>query len=264
MSSDLTPRVNFGVLDAPAHWQAVDLISDLHLQAGEPATFEAWRDWMDRTDADAVLILGDLFEVWVGDDVLAHDPFAQACAEVLHRAAQRCQVGFMPGNRDFLVGPGFLQSCSVEPLTDPTVLHWRGRRIVLSHGDALCLDDEAYQRFRAVARTPKWQSDFLAKPLAERQAMAQAMRTQSEAHNQSMHSFADADVAMTLGWMQQADSTHLIHGHTHRPGSESLAPGFKRHVLSDWDLDHADRAEVLRLTRDGFERRPPASAANPS
>lgn len=248
----------FGTLEAPASWQAVDLISDLHLQASEPGTFDAWRAHMLGTCADAVLLLGDVFEVWVGDDAVDHDPFLQACAQVLRESARRRHVGFMPGNRDFLVGPGFLQSCSVEPLTDPTVLHWRGRRIVLSHGDALCLDDEAYQRFRAVARTPKWQSDFLAKPLAERQAMAQAMRTQSEAHNQSMHSFADADVAMTLGWMQQADSTHLIHGHTHRPRDHAIAGLDQacRQVLSDWHVDaHGHRAEVLRLHADGRSER---------
>ena len=166
----------FGTLEAPAHWQAVDLISDLHLQASEPGTFEAWRAHMLSTTADAVLLLGDVFEVWVGDDAVAQDPFLQACAQVLRQASTQRFVGFMPGNRDFLVGPSFLNNCAVQALQDPTVLVWGTQRTLLSHGDALCLGDEAYQRFRVVARTPDWQAEFLAKPLTERLAMA---RTQA-------------------------------------------------------------------------------------
>jgi UDP-2,3-diacylglucosamine hydrolase len=251
----------FGSLQVPAHWQAVDLISDLHLQASEPGTFEAWRAHMQSTAADAVLLLGDVFEVWVGDDAVAQDPFLQACAQVLRQASQRMTVGFMPGNRDFLVGPAFLNDCGVQPLQDPTLLLWGTQRVLLSHGDALCLGDEAYQRFRAVARTPGWQAEFLARPLAERQAMAQAMRAQSEAHNQSMQSFADADAALTRDWLQTAGSLHLVHGHTHRPANhtvEGLAKA-QRQVLSDWHVTAAQhRAQVLRLHADGRSERLPA------
>mgnify|MGYP000063537657 CR=1 FL=1 len=260
----MTPLPHFATLQAPVHWQSVDLISDLHLQSGEPATFEVWRTHMQRTDADAVLLLGDVFEVWVGDDAVAHDPFLQACAEVLQQASTRMQVGFMPGNRDFLVGPDFLGRCGVQALQDPTLLLWGVQRVLLSHGDALCLGDEAYQRFRAVARTPDWQAAFLAKPLAERLALAQAMRAQSEAHNQSMLSFADADPALTAVWLQSSDSRHLVHGHTHRPADHAV-PGLSgalRQVLSDWHIDPArPRAEVLRLHADGrHERLPPAQS----
>lgn len=251
----------FGTFEAPARWQAVDLISDLHLQAAEPGTFEAWRAHMQGTTANAVLLLGDVFEVWVGDDAVAQDPFLQACAQVLRDASRRMTVGFMPGNRDFLVGEAFLGSCGVRPLQDPTVLVWGRQRTVLSHGDALCLGDEAYQRFRSVARTPGWQAEFLAKPLAERLAMAQAMRAQSEAHNQSMVSFADADAAMTRDWLQAASSQHLIHGHTHRPADHPVEglPGAVRQVLSDWHVNAAQhRAQVLRLHADGRSERLPA------
>ena len=247
-------RCAFGTLEAPARWQAVDVLSDLHLQADAPGTFAAWRAHMQATRADAVLLLGDVFEVWVGDDAVAHDPFLQDCAQVLRQASQRMTLGFMPGNRDFLVGPGFLQSCGVQPLQDPTVLVWGTQRILLSHGDALCLGDEAYQRFRAVARTPQWQAEFLARPLAERVAMAQAMRAQSEAHNQSVSVFADADPAMTLDWLQQAQSQHLIHGHTHRPADHAVEglTGARRQVLSDWHVQPGEhRAELLRLHADG-------------
>ncbi len=248
----------FGTLEAPAHWRAVDLISDLHLQVSEPGTFEAWRAHMRSTRADAVLLLGDVFEVWVGDDAVAHDAFLQACAQVLRDCSAHRAVGFMPGNRDFLVGPAFLNDCGVQALQDPTLLHWGEQRILLSHGDALCLGDEAYQRFRALARTPAWQSAFLAKPLAERLAMAQAMRAQSEAHNQSMQQFADADEAMTLQWLQAAGSGQLIHGHTHRPADHAVAglPGGLRQVLSDWHVTaQQTRAQVLRLHPDGRRER---------
>lgn len=248
----------FGTFEAPERWQAIDLMSDLHLQADEPGTFAAWRAHMQCTPANAVLLLGDVFEVWVGDDAVAHDPFLQDCAQVLRQASQRMAVGFMPGNRDFLVGSGFLQSCGVQALQDPTVLVWGTQRILLSHGDALCLGDEAYQRFRAVARTPQWQAEFLAKPLAERVAMAQAMRDQSEAHNQSMQSFADADADMTLAWLQQSGSQHLIHGHTHRPADHAVAglTGARRQVLSDWHVQPGQhRAQWLRLHADGRSER---------
>jgi UDP-2,3-diacylglucosamine hydrolase len=251
----------FGTLNAPAHWQAVDLISDLHLQASEGATFEAWRQHMAHTTADSVLLLGDVFEVWVGDDAVAGDAFLQACAQVLREASARMTVGFMSGNRDFLVGPGFLSSCGVTPLQDPTLLVWGEQRVLLSHGDALCLGDEAYQRFRAVSRTEAWQSEFLARPLTERLALAKAMRAQSEAHNHSVAYFADADAPMTCDWLQAAGASLLVHGHTHRPAEHPVPglPGARRLVLSDWHLDpHTQRAEVLRLqAHGGCERRQP-------
>ncbi|MBD8050625.1 UDP-2,3-diacylglucosamine diphosphatase [Limnohabitans radicicola] len=254
----MTATQAFGTLQAPASWQTVDLISDLHLQASETATFAAWRDHMVRTQADAVLILGDLFEVWVGDDAVASDPFLQQCAEVLKQTAQHRAVYFMPGNRDFLVGPAFLGACGVQALPDPTVLVWGERRTVLTHGDALCLDDEAYQRFRLQARDPAWQAAFLARPLSERLALAQSMREQSKAHNQNVAYFADADAAMTQAWLQAAQSAHMVHGHTHQPADHAIpAPSAAlRQVLSDWALDHgAPRAEVLRLHADGSHQR---------
>jgi UDP-2,3-diacylglucosamine hydrolase len=248
----LPPTPAMGQLQAPASWQTVDLISDLHLQASESATFEAWRQYMATTPAQAVLMLGDLFEVWVGDDAVAQDPFLQQCAAVLRQTAQCTHVGFMPGNRDFLVGPHFLSACGVQALDDPTVLVWCDRRILLSHGDALCLADTAYQGFRLQVRSAAWQADFLAKPLSERLALARAMRTQSESQKQSGMDYADADSALSLQWLQAAQSNWLIHGHTHRPADHPLDHGRQRQVLSDWSLDHAPkRAQVLRLHADG-------------
>ena len=254
-------------LQAPAHWHAVDLISDLHLQPAEPLTFDAWRRFMAGTRADAVLILGDLFEVWIGDDAVADDPFLQNCAQVLRETAARKTVGFMAGNRDFLIGPAFLDRCGVRALADPTVLSLGQTRTVLSHGDALCLDDKDYQRFRQQVRSPGWQASFLAQSLPERLALARTLRAQSEAHKRAQMHAADADSAMSRQWLHDADSLHLVHGHTHRPadhhGQPDNAPGgWTRQVLSDWCLDHApERAQVLRLYRDGRrERLTPAQA----
>ena len=256
MSADpRTTAPSLGRLTAPATWQTVDLISDLHLQVSEIATFEAWRDYMARTTADAVLILGDLFEVWVGDDAAAQDPFLQSCAEVLRQTAQRAHVAFMPGNRDFLVGPDYLGGCGVATLTDPTLLELGKQRILLSHGDALCLDDKPYQAFRLQARSPQWQQDFLAKPLAERQEFARSLRALSESQKHEGMTFADADLEMSLFWLAQAQADCLVHGHTHRPADHALGSA-QRHVLSDWSLDHAPlRAQVFRLQRDGASQR---------
>ncbi len=252
----LPPTPAIGLLQAPASWQTVDLISDLHLQASETATFEAWRQFMATTPAQAILLLGDLFEVWVGDDAVAHDPFLQTCAEVLSQAAQRCFVAFMPGNRDFLVGPGFLSACGVQALQDPTVLAWADQRILLSHGDALCLGDTDYQVFRQQVRSGPWQTEFLAKPLNERLALARAMRAQSESQKQTgINNYADADTALSLQWLQAAQADRLIHGHTHRPADHIMGSA-TRQVLSDWSLDHAPlRAEALRLHADGRSKR---------
>lgn len=241
----------FGRLTAPAAWQTVDLISDLHLQVGETATFEAWQHHMAHTQADAVLILGDLFEVWVGDDAVAHDPFLAACADVLRQAAQKRHVAFMPGNRDFLVGPGFLSGCGVHALHDPSVFTFGTQQILLSHGDALCLGDTDYQVFRAQVRSTAWQTDFLAKPLAERLALARAMRMQSESQKSQHPVYADADPAMALAWLTGASADRLVHGHTHQAANHPLGAGI-RHVLSDWSLDHRPhRAQVLRLEKSG-------------
>ncbi len=261
MSADpRTTAPTLGRLTAPTAWQTVDLISDLHLQASEPATFEAWCQYMANTPADAVLILGDLFEVWVGDDAAETDPFLQRCAQVLRQSAQRLHVAFMPGNRDFLVGPAFLSDCNMHALSDPCLLVLGEQRILLSHGDALCLDDLDYQAFRQKVRSTDWQTDFLAKPLHERLALARGMRAQSESQKHSGAIYADADSDMALNWLNTAEADRLVHGHTHQPLDHPLGEG-QRHVTSDWSLDHVPyRAQVFRLQREGAITRLDAAA----
>jgi UDP-2,3-diacylglucosamine hydrolase len=254
---------------APAAWRAVDFISDLHLCEAMPATFQAWERHLRQTPADAVFMLGDLFEMWVGDDARSR-PFERRCIDVLAEAASHRQLGFMAGNRDFLLGAAVLREAGLMALPDPTVLSAWGQPVLLSHGDALCLSDTPYQAFRREVRSPAWQANFLAKPLAERLALAAEMRRASAERwraesAQGAQRFgldgdaaADVDCAEAVRWMHALGTAEMVHGHTHRPGSNMLAPGFKRHVLSDWDLDTTQRAEVLRLTRRGFERLRPA------
>ncbi len=254
-------------LQAPTAWATVDFISDLHLQADQPATFAAWQHYMESTPADAVFLLGDLFEAWVGDDgvsdAVAGSPetghFEDRCAHVLGQTASRLALFFMHGNRDFLVGERLMDLCNTTLLADPTVLVFNRQRWLLSHGDALCLADGDYMAFRQQVRSAAWQSDFLARPLAERQAIARALRQQSRAQHdkrqQSGLAYADVDNAAALAQLRTADAHILIHGHTHQPAVHDLGHGFSRVVLSDWDAAAAvPRAEVLRLTASGLRR----------
>ena len=252
----------FGAFNAPNEWQAIDFISDLHLAADTPRGFEAWSRYMHGTRADAVFILGDLFEVWVGDDA-RFEGFEAQCAEVLRETAALRTVAFMVGNRDFLVGSGMLSACNVTALADPTVMTAFGERVLLSHGDALCLADTDYQKFRAMVRSMAWQASVLARPLTERRALAREVRHESERrHGAMLPEWLDLDLPAAVEWMRAADTPVLVHGHTHRPADQLLQAGFTRHVLSDWDLDHAarPRADVLRWTRDGLRRIAPQDA----
>jgi UDP-2,3-diacylglucosamine hydrolase len=244
-------------LRARPHWRRIDFISDLHLHAADGPTFAAWQHYLQHTTAQAVFMLGDLFEVWVGDDVLSEpEPqpaatdtaFALACVQQLRRAGTRLDLFFLCGNRDFLVGPASLHAAGMQGLADPCVLELGAARWLLSHGDALCLGDVAYQQFRALVRSPAWQSDFLAQPLALRQAAARQLRTQSEQHKRAHPVPVDVDVPAARRWLRDAGASVLVHGHTHQPGDHVLADGLRRIVLSDWDLQaRPARAQVLRV-----------------
>jgi UDP-2,3-diacylglucosamine hydrolase len=267
----VTPIDRLAELTAPASWQAVDFISDLHLQASEPDTFRTFLCYLNappQAHADALFILGDLFEVWVGDDVLdvatpANDEhaFQRACAAELHTHSQHTPVFFLHGNRDFLLGQRALEACGMQGLIDPTVLVFQGRRWLLSHGDALCLDDTDYMQFRAQVRQASWQSEFLAQPLAQREAIARDLRAQSEARKLSTGNdpslWADVDTNAAREWLRLGQAHALIHGHTHRPAEHALGDGLERTVLSDWDAGATPpRAEVLRLDAQGLHRLP--------
>ncbi len=220
-----------------AAWRRIDFISDLHLCAQQPRTFGSLGRLPVGTPADAIFILGDLFEVWIGDDARQPGRFERSAPRCLADAASRRTLGFMAGNRDFLVGAAMLKACGVTALPDPTLLSAWGQRVLLTHGDALCLDDEAYQPSAPGAQrglAPR----FPAATAGRHATQARMMRDASQAsqRRQTAADWVDVDAAAAVGWMHAAGSRELVHGHTHRPGSEVLAPGYKRHVLSDWDL----------------------------
>ncbi len=268
MSSDTTnpqaleaPPALQAALQAPPHWRAIEFISDLHLTEASPKTVRGFQRYLDQCQADAVFILGDLFEVWIGDDI-ASDSFASHTMAQLKRAAATRFMAFMVGNRDFLLKPPLLWAHGVTALHDPCVLTAFDQNLVLSHGDALCLDDQDYQRFRLQVRDTAWQTTVLAKSRAERATLARGLRDASEALKHQAHpvTWADADAKATQQWLVAFGARTLVHGHTHRPAKHQPAvagaPGnTQRWVLSDWDLDaDAPRASALRLTSSGLER----------
>lgn len=244
----------FPMFQADPAWQCIDLLSDVHLHVEQPRTFAAWRDHLLGTPADAVLMLGDLFEVWVGDDA-RHGAFEAQCLAVLQAASRQRRLAFLPGNRDFLVGDMLLAEAGVQRLADPTVLSAFGQRILLTHGDALCLSDTDYQRFRAQVRSAAWQAAFLALPLDERQRQARTMREASAMHQAAMpaEQWSDVDDDAAAGWLAQAGASVMVHGHTHRPALHALPGGGCRQVLGDWDFEATPpRASALRLSASGL------------
>ncbi|MBK6853408.1 MAG: UDP-2,3-diacylglucosamine diphosphatase [Burkholderiales bacterium] len=276
-------------LDA-ARWRSVEFIADLHLCAELPRTAEALLEHLRHSDADAIMLLGDIFEAWVGDDMAlpldrtrapADADFERSFSADLAAIAATRWIGFMVGNRDFLVGADWAAACHLHPLADPTRFTLCGQQVLLSHGDELCLADVEYQQFRAQVRGDTWRQAFLAKPLAERLSIARQMRQASTARQQAQHGrpschdgggddqhcdappYADVDHPAALASLRATGTHTLVHGHTHRPGRHVLEQTdgqvWQRLVLSDWDLDHTTpaRAEVLRLDNSGFARLPP-------
>ncbi|MFG6439235.1 UDP-2,3-diacylglucosamine diphosphatase [Roseateles sp. LKC17W] len=243
-------------LTAPVQWQQVDLLSDLHLGPDTPGTLARLEAHLTRTTADAVLLLGDIFEVWVGDDA-RHDPFEAGVVTMLRAASQRRDLFFMAGNRDFLVGTELLADAGMTALPDPTVLIAFGQRWLLAHGDAQCLADAGYQAWRATSRSAAWQAGFLAKPLTERQAFGRHAREQSRASQTTQLMATDLDADACRALLREAGATTLIHGHTHRPAEHDLGDELRRVVLSDWDFEATPpRGDVIRLSAAGLQRLP--------
>lgn len=255
------------IVRAPLQWRSIEFISDLHLAPETPRTVEAFRCYLAGTDAHAVFILGDLFEVWVGDDARS-DAFEATCVQILAQASARLALYFMSGNRDFLVGAALLEAAGMRPLADPTRLDAFGGAWLLTHGDALCLADVDYQRFRAEVRSESWQRAFLGRPMTERLAIARQLRDASQRRKQAgeMEGWGDVDVDAAAAWLRAAGAQTMIHGHTHRPGVSELAPSLVRQVLSDWDFDldpARPRGEALRLDAAGLVRRSVRLPATP-
>ncbi len=241
---------------------ALYFIADLHLEEKRPELSRAFFNYLNKLpkDAEALYILGDLFEAWVGDD--DDSAFAARACEQLKRLRERpLPVYVMRGNRDFLLGDGFCQKTGCLLIEDPTVIDYHGTAYLLMHGDTLCTEDEDYIAFRRQVRSSKWQQTVLALPLSQRRQLAQQLRDQSLAVNQAK---SNEIMDVTADEMQRVMKAHnvreLIHGHTHRPAHHKLLldnEKANRWVLGDWDQsgwqirvdNHGAELEVFSLDR---------------
>jgi UDP-2,3-diacylglucosamine hydrolase len=216
------------------------LISDLHLQTGRPELTRAFLAFIASraSQASALYILGDLFNVWIGDD-----DDAPLCSEVSAALKQLANSGtavyLLHGNRDFLLGAAYAAACGATLVDEPYLLSHLGQNYLLMHGDVLCTRDEDYQNFRAMVRDARWQQQFLARSLAERRAFAEQARSQSK----SMSSNKSSDIMdVTQSAVEQVLVEHatpiMIHGHTHRPALHQFTLNdqlYERLVIGDWD-----------------------------
>lgn len=232
------------------------IISDLHLTEKKPKTIMAFVRFM-KTVAPRypeLVILGDLFDFWIGDDAAeAAEPIIALLK--LHASTGR-RVIVMPGNRDVMLGKGFAEASGAELVRDPIVVEIKGRKVLLAHGDQWCLRDEEYQKFRAMTHDPRWQAAALSKSVAERLAMAQTARAQSEG-DKRVKSEAEMDVVDSA----VAEAAHaagvdlVIHGHTHKPVAH-VGATIERWVVPDWELDNVaegatGRSGMISFLEDG-------------
>ena len=233
-------------------------ISDLHLddsRAHITTLFEHYLASDEVRNADALYILGDLVEAWVGDDDDAELPQRIANATNAVRNAG-VPVYFIVGNRDFLLGEAYAARAGLTLIEDGAVHDLYGTPTLLMHGDVLCTDDVAYQQFRQQVRSPEWKAQVLAMPLDARRALAAKARAESRSHTSStMETLMDVNADAVAQAMRQVGVTHLIHGHTHRPAIHHFdldGQTAERIVLGDW----YEQGSVLRVTPQGRELSP--------
>lgn len=233
-------------------------ISDLHLQESRPDITKTLLHFLqvNQGQCDALFILGDLFEVWIGDD----DESAlksQISAALSQFNTAGAWIFLAHGNRDFLIGDDYAMACGATLITDPYALQSEHGSVLLMHGDQLCIDDTEYMQFRSLVRDRSWQKEFLGKSLTERRAFAEQARQQSQASTADKASeIMDVNAAEVINTLIQNNQTTMIHGHTHRPAihevkldqqvdGKSVA---KRVVLGDWD----SQGWVAELTPNGI------------
>ena len=229
-------------------------VSDLHLDAERPRITQLFGAFLEgqARQADALYILGDLFEAWVGDDDPS-DTGAFVASKLRALSDAGVPVHFLHGNRDFLLGQDYARRAGMAILPDPVVVPLHGVPTLLMHGDLLCTDDTAYQQFRAQVRDPRWQAQFLAQPLQARLAFAQQARAASRAHQGglqaagTMEAITDVSPATVEATLHAYGIDRLIHGHTHRPKVHAHG-GHTRIVLGDW----YEQGSVLRVDADGY------------
>jgi len=249
----------------PQHTSAL-LISDLHLTPSMPLTAQRFFDFCEKEapKVEAVFILGDLFEYWVGDDASASSPFQQEVQRAIANLSAKVKTYYLHGNRDFLIGKGFIKKTGMALLSDPSSVEIAGQKWVLAHGDALCTADLGYQVFRSLVRKPWIQKLFLTLPLHWRKGVAQQLRSNSHSQYQMQQRSASSQLKMDVtraacaAVLKDQSENRLIHGHTHLPAhhEESLGEqNWQRWVLSDWDLDHPEslppKASALLINIDG-------------
>jgi len=230
-------------------------ISDLHLCASRPAITNAFIKFIqtEASKAEQLYILGDLFEYWAGDDDISHEDHSGIIQALKALGEAGTQVFFIHGNRDFLIGQHFSTAANVKLLPDPSEINLYGKRILISHGDALCTDDTGYQAFRAQVRAPSWQSEFLSHPLSARKAQIEALRLKSE-QEKSHKSLAIMDVntnAVSALLRKHQYPDLFVHGHTHRPNIHNIdidGHQCQRIVLGDW----YEQGSCLRADKNGF------------
>jgi UDP-2,3-diacylglucosamine hydrolase len=224
-------------------------ISDLHLTPERPKIAELFFDLLreEASRADALYILGDLFEYWIGDDAAETLGYGPVLQSIRALSDSGVPVYFMRGNRDFLVGSDFEAATGCRVLPDPTVIDLYGQRALLMHGDYLCTDDVEHQRFRATVDDPDWREDFLDKPVEARMQMARDARARSRAHKENVTmEIMDVNSAAVEQAFQAHDVRLMIHGHTHRPAVHN-GDDTRRIVLGDW----YEQSSVLRCDAEG-------------
>ncbi|MEM1143092.1 MAG: UDP-2,3-diacylglucosamine diphosphatase [Pseudomonadota bacterium] len=230
---------------------AIHFIADLHLSEERPDVTQLFAEFLDaRREAEALYILGDLFEFWIGDDDDA--PIARTVASLLRAYSNAGPLLYlMHGNRDFLLGDSFANRVGATLLADPTVLEWEGQRLLLMHGDSLCTADQEYQAFRTMSRSSEWQAQALAQTLEQRRALALQLRAASKhAGSRKPEDIMDVTIDEVENALNAYNCQHLIHGHTHRPAHHQHEFG-QRWVLGDWDRS----AQVIELNNGVIERK---------
>ena len=214
---------------------SIFFISDLHLEQNKPHLTKAFENFINSkvNSHDELFILGDFFEQWIGDD--NEDNFIKGIKNILKlKTAEGLKIYFMHGNRDFLIGDKFCKDVGAKLLKDPFIFNLNGKKIMLMHGDSLCIDDKDYQEFRNLVRNKDWQKDFLSKDLKERKEVAKSLREISSLENKTKdEAIMDVNQDEVLRIIENHSIDVLIHGHTHRPYIHD-ENGVPRMVLGDW------------------------------